>query len=302
MSIIDSSSGVIGGCFGAYALAQGSDTLWLLDSLYSTILVTESYGDSTIIMLSFGAFAYISDNRGLTWSWVSGIPTSIYEDIQFINRDTIYTISHQGSGNPESYFSYSFNGGLSWNTITLQPNIDDTTNYGTYFDTRIYSFYFDTSNHGFIVGFNYDLNESVIFETNDYGQNWTVFHTGFNEIFYSLLYVNDSTAFIGGSNGLLLKWNPSLPLNPVGITENVSSDISFYLFPNPANDLVTIKYLAKNKNAFIVISNILGEEIVTVKSTSQNTIIPIGNLSDGVYFVSIRNKNQTSSKKLIIQH
>ena len=302
MSIIDSTCGIIGGGYGAYALTQGTDSIWLLDSLYSTILATESYDDSTILMLSLGSFAYMSDNRGLTWNWISGIPTNTYEDIQFINRDTIYVISHQGSGNPQSFFTYSFTGGLSWNTITLQPNPSDTTNYGTYFDTRIYDFYFNTPNHGYIVGYNYDLNESVIFETNDYGQNWTVFHTGFTDAFYSLLFIDDSTAFVGGANGLLLKWNPLLPLQPVGILENRPLGVSFGIYPNPSNDHISVDFSSNHIIDELYITNVIGCKIISMENVTDKLTISTTDLQNGIYFISARSGSLLSTKKLIIQH
>lgn len=303
-TMIDTTYGIMAGLYGNYLYTPGCDSIWIHDTLYGSTslhsLSSQCLGDSTLILLTVDGMAISTTNRGQSWYW-GYCKDAIHKKIQFINKDTVYSISHE-SNETMAYFSKSVNGGHNFSAITLSPNVGDSTYYGTYFDTQIFDFYFDTRQHGFIVGYNYDINEGVIFETNDYGQNWTVYHTGFNEVFYSLLYVNDSTAFIGGSNGLLLKWNPSLPLNLVGINENLNNNISFQIFPNPANELLSIVYSGKNKVDEIIVTNVLGDKILTIAIENNHTTISTLKFPDGIYFISIRVENGVSTKKLIIQH
>lgn len=302
LTVIDTSWGVMAGLFGNYVYANNS--VWIHDTLFGSTslhsLSSQYYGDSTLILLTPDGMAISTTNRGQTWYWGYG-KDAVHQKIQYINKDTVYSISHESSAT-QAYFSKSVNGGHNFSTITLVPNISDNTYYGTYFDTQIFDFYFDSPQHGFIVGYNYDINEGVIFETNDYGQNWIVYHTGFNEVFYSLLFIDDSTAFIGGSNGLLLKWNPSVTLSPVGINESLISDISFHVFPNPANEFVTVECTTGSKVDMITVSNILGEEILSVSYKSNQSVIPVSNLPDGIYFISIRSEHLIATKKIVIQH
>jgi|GEM_PF-1908597 len=303
-SMIDTTWGAIAGTFGNYAYANGSDTSWILDTLFGSTslhsLASGFYGDSTMLFLTVDGMAISTTDRGQNWYWGYGM-NATHEEIQFLTKDTVYSISHESSGTT-SYFSKSINGGHNFSTISLGPNAGDSTYYGTYFDTDVKDFWFVTSAHGFIVGYNYDLNESVIFETNDYGQNWTVFHTGFTDAFYSLLFVNDSTAFIGGANGLLLKWNPSIPLQPVGIIENYLPSLSFQVYPNPTDEEITVM-MPKNIEAVeIFILNTLGEKIFSFRNVSNNITISTTEFPNGVYFITLRNGDLVSSRKLVIQH
>jgi photosystem II stability/assembly factor-like uncharacterized protein len=304
LTMVDTTYGILAGLYGSYLSANGSDSTWIYDTLdgstYLSAYASGKFGDSTMLILTIHGAAMSTIDRGQTWYW-GYCKDAVHQKLQFINEDTVYSISHESSGTI-AYFSKSINGGHNFSTITLGPNFGDSTYYGTYFDTQIFDFHFDTPQHGYIVGYNSDLNEGVIFETNDYGQNWTVCLTGFNETLYSLLYVDDSTAFIGGSNGLLLKWNPLQVLSPVGMNENPNNGFLFTLFPNPANKTITIKHSLNDKNIFITISNSLGEVVYTSQMQSYLEEISTENIRDGLYFVNIKSNNQNSTRKLIISH
>lgn len=72
-----------------------------------------------------------------------------------------------------------------------------------------------------------------------------------------------------------------------GISEISQSDLSIY--PNPASNVL---YINSIKNIdMIQISNILGENISTIKVNNSNTSIDISNLSDGMYFLTLFDTN-----------
>lgn len=259
LTMLDTTFGIMTGTFGAYAMTQGSDTNWMMqDSLYSAITASAIYGDSTILMMSTGGVAYLSENRGQNWNWVTGI-SNIFRKIQFINEDTIYAISQKGAN--KSYFYYSFDGGYSWswNTVGGYNSGGWTSYYGL-----MYDMYFDSPQHGFLVGsypYSNLYGTSIIAETNDYGQTWTPWVAPFNSRFLSLLHVNDSLAFIGGANGLLLKWDKAIPLSYVlSIDDISSSENQTLIFPNPANEHFTIQLSEKSLSAEITITNIMGKQ------------------------------------------
>jgi hypothetical protein len=83
-------------------------------------------------------------------------------------------------------------------------------------------------------------------------------------------------------------------------TINETSKNSFELYPNPANNNVTIK-LTENVNAMATILDLNGK---VVKSNAINGVTFTLNTADlisGVYFVQLSNGNEVMTKKLIIQ-
>ena len=303
-TMADSTWGLMAGLFGQYTHCNNADTSWTTELLFNTealnCIASDSYEDSTMIFLDVSGAAIYTTDRGGNWNW-GYCNSQIHEDIQYINQDTIYSISHYNSG-IISEFSYSIDGGHHFWNVELGPNDNDTTYYGTYFDTRIYDMQFVTPSHGYIVGYNYDIDEGVIFETTDYGLHWTVYATGFNEELSALLIVNDRTAFIGGTNGLLLKWNPSVYLSPLGVDELSSTTSKFSIFPNPSNENVTIQLSEPSRESQLSICNSLGEEVLCQPIHQRQISISTKNFADGLYYISLSNSNRITTRKLIIQH
>lgn len=86
----------------------------------------------------------------------------------------------------------------------------------------------------------------------------------------------------------------------VGIDE-LSSKTNFSVFPNPSNDIVSVK-MENNKKGNLkivdIIGNVIYEEVI-VNSTTLN----VSEFKNGIYFVAIENDDQISSnKKLIVKH
>jgi hypothetical protein len=86
--------------------------------------------------------------------------------------------------------------------------------------------------------------------------------------------------------------------NTVGITE-INKNDNIVIYPNPANDNINID--VKNHNE-IIITDISGKVVMNLDSAStQNNTIDISNLSNGIYFVTIKSDRQLITKKLIKQ-
>lgn len=312
LSMFDSSSGIIAGTYGNYAVTQNNDSTWLRDTLFGSWYLhstaTAVISDSTLILLTDQGTSVITNDKGITFSW-GYCHSSIHEKIQVINPDTIYSVSHKGTGNEKSYFSFSINGGYNFSTVMIGYN-SVTGQYD--FHSRVYDLYFDSPQHGYMIGYVYEeiqatgsipINQGTIFETNDFGQTWTPYISGFNNEFYSLLNVNDSIAFIGGSNGLLLKWNKNIPLtNVLFINEQAISENVFSAFPNPANDVLNVHLTNNFSKAQIIITDLLGVVAYQNELKSNSITIPLTQLAAGLYSIEIMCGNQRQIKKLIIQH
>ena len=87
-----------------------------------------------------------------------------------------------------------------------------------------------------------------------------------------------------------------------GISEHDSKNTTFNLYPNPASDIVTLNIdNINNTDLSLNIYNVIGTLVKSETLTQNNRQINIGDLSNGVYMVTIKSKDFTESQRLIIQ-
>lgn len=89
-------------------------------------------------------------------------------------------------------------------------------------------------------------------------------------------------------------------INPTGIASNESKN-NFQLYPNPANDIIRVKYNF-DTNADLIIYDITGKMVRRESLTAGQSdyTLSIADLKTGVYFYSLNNgKEIVSMKKLI---
>jgi hypothetical protein len=87
----------------------------------------------------------------------------------------------------------------------------------------------------------------------------------------------------------------------VGINE-INTNNSFLIYPNPLSSESTIKTSKDMKDASLTIYNSCGQQVKQIKNISGNTIIlHRDNLPSGFYFLSLTNDNRIiTTEKLII--
>ncbi|MBP8034020.1 MAG: T9SS type A sorting domain-containing protein [Bacteroidia bacterium] len=86
------------------------------------------------------------------------------------------------------------------------------------------------------------------------------------------------------------------------IAEESNQAESFSIYPNPASELINVKFdLLNDEKTIIKISNILGETVLSESTTSNNFTLKTNNLKSGVYFVTLTNQGKQSTKKIIIE-
>ena len=85
----------------------------------------------------------------------------------------------------------------------------------------------------------------------------------------------------------------SVGCQTVGINESSSSNI-FSVYPNPVNNQINVKTDAKLLGSVYIVYDNTGKLVLTGKINSENTVIELGDLSNGVYLFSVgENLKQT---------
>lgn len=76
------------------------------------------------------------------------------------------------------------------------------------------------------------------------------------------------------------------------------SGLEFIVYPNPANDKLTIKTKNLSSEAKVEICNALGQRIYGASVSEENTI-DLSSFSQGLYFVKVIDGNRSETKKII---
>ena len=125
-------------------------------------------------------------------------------------------------------------------------------------------------------------------------------NSGTSNYLHSIYFTNDTTGYIVGDGGIILKTTNG---GKSFINEYPLPESSFTLYPNPANNKITI---ANNINliyeSIIYIYDIRGKLMISNTLNNQNSIeIDISSLSKGIYMIKIRTEKGIAIKKLVIQ-
>ena len=91
----------------------------------------------------------------------------------------------------------------------------------------------------------------------------------------------------------------NLETSPISIIE--LEDVSYKIYPNPANDYV--KIAASNNAEFeVIVSDLMGRTVMKRSAQNGNLYIDTDSLSNGTYVVNIITNGAISSTKIIVQH
>ncbi|MFI5219390.1 MAG: T9SS type A sorting domain-containing protein [Bacteroidia bacterium] len=87
----------------------------------------------------------------------------------------------------------------------------------------------------------------------------------------------------------------------VGISESYNSENLFNVYPNPANDVITVSQ-KNNSTSNVTLSNLLGKDILNRKTSEEETVIDVKNITSGIYFISVEQDRIVVRKKIVISH
>jgi PKD repeat protein len=87
------------------------------------------------------------------------------------------------------------------------------------------------------------------------------------------------------------------------IQETKTANDVFTVYPNPANNLVSILFNNDLANYSVKLVDILGKEIVIRNNQKTNSSIDLKDLNEGIYFIIITDSNNNSfSKHIVVNH
>jgi hypothetical protein len=91
----------------------------------------------------------------------------------------------------------------------------------------------------------------------------------------------------------------------IGLNELQDNNLSIKLYPNPAIDVLNIEFsttLELTEQPIIIeITNALGQVVLNETSIAQSIKLKTHNLQNGLYYLSIKTKDETVTRKIMIQ-
>ena len=135
------------------------------------------------------------------------------------------------------------------------------------------------------------------------GTNWQEVGGGTNRTVRAL-YAKDSNLYVGGfftragnvQADLIACWCVNSPL---GVGELGSKNDELGIYPNPANESLTLTLSKVEGIKTVRVYNVLGEVVFTSSFNNLQTTIDISTYASGVYFLSVKEEDKIINKKFI---
>ncbi|MFI5219391.1 MAG: T9SS type A sorting domain-containing protein [Bacteroidia bacterium] len=114
---------------------------------------------------------------------------------------------------------------------------------------------------------------------------------------------------ISNTAHIYFDFNPDVATNstyniisdPVGIHEPAFGNETFMLFPNPAEDHITL-VSKNNSSGNLIIHDLAGKEVLRKNISGNKVLVDVKNITSGFYFVSMEQDGSVVRKKIIVMH
>lgn len=212
---------------------------------------------------------YRTDDGGQTWiqSLISG--EDILTNMHFLDKNLGYCVSSYGK------VFKTTDGSSTWIFTSQLSNIGHTQ-----------GLQFTSPDTGYIV-----CDMGKILHTYDGGYTWSVALKG-PYLFTDLLFLNNSTGFAIGLDGVIFKYTKTTPTSSEPISYHGHS---VKVFPNPAREII---YLSLNAEEFPVklsIYNTLGTLLTQITLESPERGLNLASYPSGLYYLKIETPRGLSS-------
>ncbi len=167
--------------------------------------------------------------------------------------------------------------GITADTITTKSGIGTST---------IWNGDFCGNDFWSVVGSQY----TVIFKPNKTFSVVNINNNPLNIITYDPMFADNHMYFRNaGNNSTVFELYKAACTSQIGINENTISTDNFSFYPNPTSSILNVKLENITKPEIIVITNILGEVVLTETATTQHSTLSTQHLNSGVYFLQVGN-------------
>jgi hypothetical protein len=89
--------------------------------------------------------------------------------------------------------------------------------------------------------------------------------------------------------------------NPVFVKRMPNKGDKIAIYPNPSTGVYCLEFNEPNTNSVLIVYDIYGRELISQKVESNNYILDISQYKNGIYLLTIIQKNEMSSIKLVKQ-
>jgi len=192
-------------------------------------------------------------------------------------------------------FSYNISG----NNLTVNNIVKNIGNRGN--NPTVTGYYFESSpsSWDYLIGTD---NIPTLYHNQTFNQSITVdpCSAGVPNGTYYLAWYYNYTGASHESNFSNNGYYYPTPFNVtcgVGVNE-LSTLNSFSFYPNPSSGILTIDN--KENNCEIVITNIIGEKVLSQKIQNEKLEIDLSNQPNGVYLLQVNSEKGNTTKKIII--
>lgn len=116
-----------------------------------------------------------------------------------------------------------------------------------------------------------------------------------------LTFTTNKIAGAGSAFDSLLLDDVEFIYNDLGMNDFASKQARLSVYPNPAQDIVTVSY-PNLKQGRATIFNLIGEKVMTYALNADETKINVANLRKGMYIIRVEDGNEIiGTQKLIVQ-
>jgi len=263
----------------------------------SGLTANTSYNYQVQAVCSGGNSSYSTAASFTTQSSGGGGCTDVYEANETRNAAKSISVGQAitakiGSATDKDYFKFN-------NTSTAKNIKIDLTNLPADYDVRLYK-------GATQVGISENggtLDEQIIYNTTSAATTYYVYVYGYNGVF------NNSVCYTLQASLSSSNWRSSGATD--GAVEEIEipvlvEDAPFGLFPNPANNQVTVEVpMEADADVAVTILDPAGKSVAqqhrTLGKGDNRMLFDVSRLPSGVYFVQVRNGENAHTRKLVVR-